>query len=63
MEKFLDDELELDEKELSSSVPIEDESLAGEKYNENIKEINNMIDTINRRNANSYKKSSFCSIG
>lgn len=60
MERFLDEELELNEKVLLKSITIK--SLAGKEYNRKIKELDNTIDIINKRNANAYQKSKFCSI-
>lgn len=61
MNGFLNDEIEF--LDVMPTVMDKVESLAGGSYIEHVEEINRMIDEMNKSNAETYRKASFCSIG
>ncbi len=61
MDKFLNEEIEF--LDVTPTAVNKIESLAGGSYIEHVEEINSMIDEINKSNAETYRKASFCSIG
>lgn len=61
MVKFINDEIEF--MEVAPINVSNSESLAGGTYIDHAREINEMIDEVNRNNAEAYQKACFCSIG
>jgi hypothetical protein len=61
MGTFMDSIQDFDMNSLPKTEKVK--SLAGSKYLEHLSEINSRIEEDNRRNMETYRKASFCSIG